>query len=246
MATYSCENCGSPIEVRPRELVLVCRECGYEQRLSGVETEPATQDRASQEPAPLPPAIEPSGQPLEPIAKPPSGLRIDDDGYRLRIRRRWFNFGYIPMLFFCIAWDSFLVFWYSMAFGDAQAPWIMIVFPIGHVAVGVGLTYFVLAGLLNTTTLTADRQKLAVRHRPIPWSGNLTIESQNLRQLYVKRDSGKSKSGTGFALFALLQNQHEVRVWPGIETAAEGKYVEREVERHLGIAAERVKGESKG
>jgi hypothetical protein len=234
MSTYPCENCGAPIEVRPRELVLICRECGYEQRLSGVDP---TVDAPFKN---LPPVS--NGEPLEPIVPKPRGIKVDDDGYRLRIRRRWFGPQYIFLLFFCIAWDAFLVFWYSMAF-QVDAPWIMVVFPIAHVAVGVGLTYFVLAGLLNTTTITADPQELMVRHRPIPWRGNVKYAASQIRQLYVKRDKAEVNGSKTFSLYALLLNRKAVKLLSGLLEPSQGQFIEQEIERHLGIAPEAVKGE---
>ncbi|MEX2171004.1 MAG: hypothetical protein WD851_16920 [Pirellulales bacterium] len=240
MPTYPCENCGAPIEVRPRELAIVCRECGYEQRLSGVDPglEPARQQELKTSPVA-------TAEPLEPLVPQPSGVLIDDDGYRLRIRRRWFSFGYIPLLFFCIAWDSFLFFWYAAAFGDPNAPWLMVLFPVFHVAIGVGLTYAVLAGLLNTTTITADPQELVVRHRPIPWSGNLNLPVQEIRQLFVKREKARRNNSEAYSLHALRTNRRQVKLLSGLVDASQGQYIEQEVERHLGIAPERVKGEVK-
>lgn len=238
MSTYPCENCGASIEVRPRELIIICRECGYQQRLSGID--PTTE---SPEPVkrPRPPA--PVGEPLEPVSKPPAGLNIDDDGYRLRIRRRWFSIIYLPLLFFCIAWDSFLVFWYSMAFGDGNAPWIMFVFPICHVAVGVGLTYFVLAGLLNTTTISVDPQEVRIRHRPIPWLGNATYSAQQIRQFYVKRDGAEVNGNKTYALYAMLTDRQEIKIISGLLDKQQAQAIERAVEQHLEIATESVKGE---
>lgn len=238
MATYPCENCGAPIEVRPRELAIICRECGYEQRLSGIDP---SAEPPPQEQRPLPPA--PAREPLEPIPKSPAGLRIDDDGYRLRIKRRWFSFIYLPLLFFCIAWDSFLVFWYSMAFGDANAPWLMFVFPICHVAVGVGLSYFVLAGLLNTTTISVDSQEIRIRHRPIPWRGNATYSAKQIRQLYVKHDGTEVNGSKCCALYAMLHDRQEVKLVSGLLDKKQAQAIELAVERHLGIEPEPVKGE---
>lgn len=235
MSTYPCENCGAHIEVRPRELVIVCRECGYEQRLSGV-------DPAVDVPLKGVPPVS-TGELLEPIPPKPSGVRIDDDGYRLRIRRRWFGVHYIFLLFFCIAWDSFLVFWYSMAFGG-DAPWIMVVFPIAHVAVGVGLTYIVLAGLLNTTTITADPQALIVRHRPIPWSGNANYAASQIQQFYVKHDKAEVNGQKTFGLYAMLADRQEVKLLSGLLDAGQGKFIEQELERHLQIAPAAVKDEA--
>jgi hypothetical protein len=234
MSTYPCENCGAPIEIRPRELVIVCRECGYEQRLSGVDPAVDAPLRS------LPPVSK--REPLEPIPPKPRGVRVDDDGYRLRIRRRWFGPHYIFLLFFCIAWDAFLIFWYSMAFGG-DAPWIMVVFPILHVAVGVGLTYFVLAGLLNTTTITADPQELVVRHRPIPWRGNVKYAASQIQQFYVKHDKSEVNGKKTFGLYAMLADRQEVKLLSGLLDAGQGQFIERELERHLGIAPAAVKGE---
>jgi hypothetical protein len=40
---------------------------------------------------------------------------------------RWFTPSVIFLVFFCIAWDSFLIFWYSMAFNSKHVPWIAVV-----------------------------------------------------------------------------------------------------------------------
>jgi len=86
----------------------------------------------------------------------PGGMKIDRWGPELTITRRWFSAVLLFLVFFCIAWDSFLVFWYTMAF-RADAPWIMKVFPIVHVAVGVGLTYYTIAGFVNSTVCGSAR-----------------------------------------------------------------------------------------
>jgi hypothetical protein len=119
----------------------------------------------------------------------------------------------------------------------------MVFVPILHVAVGVGLTYFVLAGLLNTTTITADPQELTVRHRPIPWSGNLKYPAGQIRQLYVKREKAEVNGSKTFGLYALLHDRKQVKLLSGLLEASQGQFIEQEIERHLGIAPEAVKGE---
>ena len=74
----------------------------------------------------------------------PENLDVEDTPLRLRLSRRWFHPGLFFMLFFCIAWNAFLVGWYAMGFQMPDAGVmriIFLIFPIGHVAVGVGLTY---------------------------------------------------------------------------------------------------------
>lgn len=171
----------------------------------------------------------------------PPGLRVTREGGGLAIQRRWFAPQLLGMLFFVIAWDAFLVFWYAIAFsGEAgEGSWIMMVFPIAHVAVGVSLTYSVLAGLLNTTRITVRSGRIQVRHGPVPWRGNLERYTSELEQLYVVRRHTRTKkthamSGM-FDLMALGSDQtafHLVRGLPNLQMA---RYVERAIEQRLGI-----------
>jgi hypothetical protein len=110
----------------------------------------------------------------------PEGLDILQDGDAVVIRRSWFSHIVWFLVFFCIAWDSFLIFWYRMAlFGSDQGPssfhLIAILFPIGHVAVGLGLTYFVFCLFLNQTDAILRPDTLAIQTHPLPWRGNQTI-----------------------------------------------------------------------
>src|SRR5438309_11460010 len=50
----------------------------------------------------------------------PERLRVEDDGERRRIVQRWFGPMFIFLGFFCVAWDGFLFFWYSMALDGGQ------------------------------------------------------------------------------------------------------------------------------
>src|SRR6516164_4900011 len=55
----------------------------------------------------------PAGARERPRVPMPSGFSVDDLGVGLRIVRRWFSGMFIFLALFCIAWDSFLVFWYT-------------------------------------------------------------------------------------------------------------------------------------
>src|SRR6187401_1885165 len=66
----------------------------------------------------LPQAEGTSSAIAEPSSRPsrPAGIVHDTGpGGELYLRRNWFTPALFFLLFFCIAWDSFLVFWYSMA-----------------------------------------------------------------------------------------------------------------------------------
>ena len=175
----------------------------------------------------------------------PKAITIEDWGGNLIINRRWFSLGFVFLLFFCAAWDGFLVFWYKMAFAD-DAPLMMKIFPIGHLAVGVGLTYFTLAGFLNTTRITAGSSEVTVRHGPLPWLGNRTIPASDIEQLYCTehtcRHSNETTSIT-YRVNAVLSGGKKAKLLSGLTDADQALYIEQTIENRLGIEDRRVRGE---
>jgi hypothetical protein len=199
-----------------------------------------------------------------PRVPPPPRWQVDDWGSDLRIRWRWWTPVALFLLFFCVAWDSFLVFWYAMALGKGGPPgdfqWIAIVFPIAHVAVGVGLTYVTLALLLNRTTVRVSGGRLTVRHGPIPWGGNGAWDAHDIEQLYCApgssglrrmahsaRHAHHGAMGVGhYDLCALLRDGTMVRLLRNIAELDHAVFLEQKLEEFLGIADRRVPGEVDG
>ncbi len=167
-----CPECGRPVpsaDINVTALVAKCSDCSL------------IFDLEHSVPA-LAPATEPAR---------PAGITMDSGlGGELLLKRRWFHPMLFFLLFFCIAWDAFLVFWYAIAlFGPGNnggMGWLMIVFPVAHVAVGVGLTYYVVAGFLNKTEILVTADSLYVRHRPIPWRGNRELRRDEIRQIEIE------------------------------------------------------------
>lgn len=151
------------------------------------------------------------------------------------LRRRWFQPQHVFLLFFCIAWDSFLVFWYGSAFGT-DAPWLMIVFPLAHVAVGVGLTYSVLAGFVNRTTLTLTPEALRVQHGPVPWRGNGTYARGDIRgvelTMHTPDRSNDSSASGAHAVSLRLADQSLTKLVTGL-TDEEARFIQWTVEDAL-------------
>ena len=125
----------------------------------------------------------------------PSAIIAEELGHGLRLTRRWLGWSVVPLTFFCVAWDSFLIFWYTMALRQGM-PWIMVVFPVGHLAVGVGLTYLTLALYVNRTTVDVNDQRLKVRHGPLPWPGKRDIDVTDLDQPYCQQQTSLGRHGS--------------------------------------------------
>lgn len=103
-----CPSCSSPLTAQHLDFaraVARCDHCGTLLSLAGA----------------TPPS--PGWQPRPDFGLPP-GLQVDTTPEGLRIRRRWFHPAILIALCFCIAWDSFLLFWYGLAFGTgAPSHW---------------------------------------------------------------------------------------------------------------------------
>lgn len=82
----------------------------------------------------------------------------------------------------------------------------MIVFPIAHLAVGVGLTYYTLAGFLNHSQVIVDRDIFSIRHGPLPWMGNLRVPVSHVKQLYCKESPGKKDGSITYQMSVVLKD----------------------------------------
>ena len=241
--TLDCPSCGGRTGFSADTDILTCEYCGNQHtfRLPNPTTgytPPASLGADS----PLnsdPSRLQEGARPLRPR---PKAVTIQKQGDRLELSWRWFSWKYLPLVFFCVAWDSFLCFWYSMAFSTGS-PWIMIVFPIAHVAVGVGLTYYTLAGFLNRSQVILDRTSFSVTHGPLPWLGNLQVPITQIDQLYCKEKPGKNNSSTSYQLSVVLKDGRKKDLLSNLDSPEIGFYLEHQIESWLNIPDRPVRGE---
>ena len=91
----------------------------------------------------------------------PTGIRVEDWGPNLKFVRSWFTPWVFILLAFCVVWNGFLLMWYGalsagLGTGNGVAEGVRVLFyviPLGHVAIGVLLSYYVLCCLVNKTTV---------------------------------------------------------------------------------------------
>jgi hypothetical protein len=230
----TCPSCGARINVVEGSSRFTCGYCGNDHLLAAVKQPPA----ALQPPAPT---AKPAIRPRVPT---PASVRIVKDGQGACIIQRWFSWKYVPMAFFAVAWDAFLVFWYGMALSTG-APWIFIVFPVVHLAVGVGITYSTLAGFLNRTNVELTRDKLTVWFEPLPWLGEKTIHTADIQQLFCKEAVSRGKNGPNYSyqLYAVAQDDREVKLIGNLDSPDIARFFEQQLETWLKIEDQPVFGE---
>lgn len=181
----------------------------------------------------------------------PKGYKIDELGRELTITYRWFTLAAFALLFFCVIWDGFLVVWYSIglsALADGKAGamgWVMILFPILHVAVGVGLTYGVVCMFVNRTEIRIVGGDLTIWHGPIPCPGNCRIATSDVKQIFVTEVCHRGKHGPRYSydVNVVKRDGSKKKLVGSLQDVQQALFLEQKLESHLEIADQRVPGE---
>lgn len=175
----------------------------------------------------------------------PEQLTMREHGNYLEITRRWFSLSVIFMTFFAFVWDIFLLAWYGVVLSQKSIPVVFALIPLAHVAVGIGVSYFALAGWLNHTQILVSPEDLAIRHAPLPWFGQQELKSRSLRQLYSKEVVSYSKNGrtVRYELRAITDEGRNIKLLSGLESSEQALYIEQQIEKYLSIRNENVPGE---
>lgn len=174
-------------------------------------------------------------------------LEITRSSFELNIRYRWFSPIAFFLVFFCLFWDGFLVLWYGIGLATGDMPSVFFLFPLIHVAVGIGLTYYTICLFVNRSYIDASQQMLTVRHGPLPWPrGNKEIAVADLEQLYVEEKTG-NKGSKYHLLRAMLKDGEKLTILGNINAPAETLLeLERALEDYVGIIDAPVIGEMEG
>ncbi|MEM7018176.1 MAG: hypothetical protein AAF512_12655 [Pseudomonadota bacterium] len=173
----------------------------------------------------------------------PKRISIDYASGGLVIARKWFRPLFIFLTFFAIFWDGFMVVWYYIAITEQE--WVMGAFGTLHALVGIGLTYYVIAGYLNTTFIAVNVRELKITHRPLPFPGGKKLRSADIRQLFCKEKINRNKNGTyrTYELHALTAQGKRMKLLDGLPEPEEALFLEQEVQRFLKIKDAPVRGE---
>lgn len=185
---------------------------------------------------------------VKPQVPMPKNFALFHEMDALVLLRRWFNWGVIPLAFFCIIWDSFIIFFYTMIF-RTHAPIFIMLFPSLHLAVGLFLTYIVLTGFFNTTQVRITGSNISVLHGPLPWPGNKNISTLDIQQVYCIQSFNSSsnynnrRSSPSYDVCVMYQSGNREKLIGGIDQADQARYIEQQIESTLGIADTAIAGE---
>lgn len=228
MIALKCPACNAPLQVPDRQSRSLCTFCG---------TPIALRDLAPA--AAMPPAGDTNGSAAVPI---PDKLQVAEFGDELTITWKWFSWIALFLIPFAIAWNAFLIGWYGMAGAmPDQMPGpmklIFLVFPLGHVAVGLGLIYLILTLLFNRTTVQVRHGELSVEHGPLYFPGSCRVDVDEITTLTCRVEPRQGDGRPKPTLTAQLKSGRSVSLLPYNSEADVAGAVQMLVERHLGLNA---------
>jgi hypothetical protein len=236
LITLECPSCGGKTRFASDSNILVCQYCGNEHALR------LSHGQAAPPPADMGAAYRRS----KGLAPQPKSVRVEKNRAGIKLSWRWYSPKFLGLVFFCVIWDGFLCFWYSIALNASGPGLMMMIFPLLHVAVGVGLTYYTLAGFLNTSTVILDQALLKVQHDPLPWPGEIKVPVNDIHQIYCKQQRSTSKNDTvtyTYTLSLVRKDRSMVDVLKGLDSPEIATFMEHQLESWLRIEDQPVRGE---
>ena len=109
-----------------------------------------------------------------------------------------------------------------------------------HLLVGLGLLYYVISMLVNSTHIVVDRRELSVIHRPlrIPFYPDRNIAIRDIKQIYFRRyiaSRTNNRPDYAFEVLAILEGEEHLSLVKGLLKQRQGRFIEQEIERFLNI-----------
>lgn len=181
----------------------------------------------------------------------PPGIDAYSTNYELDIEINWrkASNGLGFFLFFTLFWNGIVMIFVVTAL--LTGSFVMLAAISIHLLIGIGLLYYVLSVMLNTTYIIVNQREMSVEHRPLrsPFYPNRYITSREVEQVFVEKYVASKTNGRpnyAFGVQAMLQNKSKIKLLKGLKTSEQALYVEQEIETFLRIQDEPVDEEWKG
>ena len=178
----------------------------------------------------------------------PAGVTVDRWGPDLTVTRSWRT----PTLWFytagCVAWNAFVVFWYSLLISQLtsdhppRGAWIAAFVTIPHAIGGLCFAYATLCRCVNRTRIHVASNEISVQHGPLPWLGNCRIVLHQLKQLFCieRKHPRKGQPRLTYEVLAWQADDNYETVLSGLEDLHQALFIERQIEEFLGLVEEHV------
>ncbi|WNG60699.1 hypothetical protein F0U59_42835 [Archangium gephyra] len=172
----------------------------------------------------------------------PERIRMEDDGKRLTISWRWFEWElFVPFGLIMPCFGAPLLLYGSTLIREPRevlgwsAP--VLLFCLLHLAAILALFYrLVLANIFNSTHIQVSPAELIIRHGPLPCLDNHHLSRKELSQLYAQQIPGR---GSTYWLMAKTRTGRTLTLIKALDKE-QALSLERTLEKRLGIRNRRV------
>jgi hypothetical protein len=131
------------------------------------------------------------GEPPPPSVPPPKGIQVSHENMDLVIAQKWRvseGIGWLLVgLPFSLLWSIFFL--WATVNAVQYANWVGAILMGAAGVGGVVLTYYAVAGLINTTWVRLSPQSISVRHGPLPTPGSKQLATAGLSDAYIRQRS---------------------------------------------------------
>jgi hypothetical protein len=185
------------------------------------------------------------GKPSDPPVRElelPGNFNLEYTGGGMLLSFRWKSAMIWGLVFFLVFWDGFLIVWYGIAFTQG-APLGAILFPLIHVSVGVGLTYYVFCAFINSTRIRFGHDNVTVRHGPLWWPGAKTVPREHIEQFFCEFSGMQVNDKNTYNVSLVLHGGKRISLVKYLSLPEHALFIEQEAEKALGIENRRVVGE---
>lgn len=121
-------------------------------------------------------------------------------------------------------------------------------FPVFFLCLTILSLVNIITSKRHKTEIRVSNESLIINNRPKKFRKNKSVDSSTIEQIYTKR-FGDTNSSQYFGVVAVVNKiegqTHEVLI-PRIKTIREAKFIEQEIEKHLGIENKEMLEEAKG
>ncbi|MFT5194216.1 MAG: hypothetical protein ACI9EW_000572 [Cellvibrionaceae bacterium] len=182
----------------------------------------------------------------------PEKMIVGNQNLEMHIQWRWFHWSAVFLILFSIFWNGIMFSTLGIGIiGAFQAGNIWMAFGmmlIPHVWVGLGIGYYSLAMLFNSTHVSVDLDSLVIKHGPFPWFGHKSIERETVQQLYSKENNSSfnrknNLSQGNFELHAITGQGKQSKLLRGLPSSEHPLFLESIIEKHWAIEDYPVRGE---
>lgn len=185
--------------------------------------------------------------------EPPENIKVTPQGSQLEIVWKWSDQNPVALAVAVGALGWFI--FGHLSAGELSIPDLLRIYfsgvmqnlSIGSVVVPVlvlaacSLVYSVIAKIVNRTGISVGSERIVIRHGPLPWLGNKTVDTKGIKQVFIKHNPGRNRRNSTslmyfFDVLAVADNGDPVKLLSGLHLYRDqATYIAQEIESRLGL-----------